>query len=296
MKSGKTTLASEIDKVFIAEFELGAGDIHNILRAPMNRWNDWKQVVKQAVVNKDQLKSKIEIFAIDTIDEAYKLCEKYICQKNNVSTIGDIPYGCGYKLLDEEFMSTFRELAYAGYGLFFISHSTEKTFKNDEGEEYTQIAPALPNRPYNLINKMVDSIVYLREVVTQKEGKKEKKRFLFFRGDDRFLAGSRLKYIAPYVELSYKNLIDTISNAVEEEIKHKGGEAGSENNPYEHRDFDTLIDEAKQIWGKVVQEKRTDEALKILEEEFGKPTKFSEILPEQIDQLTNSLIKIKELV
>jgi hypothetical protein len=57
-----------------------------------------------------------------------------------------------------------------------------------------------------------------------------------------------------------------------------------------------MMDEAKQIWGKVVQAEKTKQALTILNEEFGKPMKFSEILPDQIDQFDRALTRIKELV
>jgi len=36
--------------------------------------------------------------------------------------------------------------------------------------------------------------------------------------------------------------------------------------------------------------------LAILEEEFGKPTRFSEILPEQTKELNAALIKIRDLI
>ena len=58
----------------------------------------------------------------------------------------------------KEFRDTFKELAFMGYGLVFVSHSDEKVFKDEKGEEYTQICPALPKRPYDVINKMVDII------------------------------------------------------------------------------------------------------------------------------------------
>ena len=83
---------------------------------------------------------------------------------------------------------------------------------------------------------------------------------------------------------------------MDEEVKHKGGTATNEDNPYLKRNFDDIMDEAKQIWGKVVTEDKVQDALKILEDDFGKPTRFSEILPEQIDLLNSSLIKIKELI
>ena len=49
-------------------------------------------------------------------------------------------------------MTPFRELAYAGYGLIFISHETEKPYTDDNGKEYNKIIPALPNRPFQLIS------------------------------------------------------------------------------------------------------------------------------------------------
>lgn len=302
-KSGKTSLASEIDDVVICSFEAGTNALHQVNVVPMKKWKDWKDTVRQLIKDKNKiaasgrtLQETMSVIAIDTVDEAFKLAEKYVCNQEGVENIKDIPYGAGYKILDEEFMSGFRDLSFEGYGLFFISHSTEKTFKDDNGKDYTKIVPALPNRPYNLINKMVDNIVYLRDIPIQQNDEIIHKRYLFFRGDDRFLAGSRFKYIVPRVELSYTNLLNAINDAVDEEVKHKGGTATNEENPYLQRSFDDIMDEAKQIWGKVVTEDKVQDALKILEDEFGKPTRFSEILPEQIDLLNSSLIKIKELI
>lgn len=301
-KVGKTTLASEIDNVLIASFEMGSNALHNVRVVPMQKWKDWKDTVRQLVRDKDKevngktLQDTMSTIAVDTVDEAYKLCEKWICQREGVENIRDIPWGGGYKMVDEEFMAGFRELAFNGYGLFFISHSVEKTMKDDSGKEYNKIVPALPNRPYNLINKMVDTIAYLRQIPVQIGETIEQKRYLFFRGDDRFLAGSRFHYIVPRIELSYPNLVKAICDAVDAEVEHKGGAATDEANPYTQRDFDGMMDEAKQIWGKVVQADKTEQALTILSEEFGKPTKFSEILPDQIDQFDRTLSRIKELV
>ena len=154
----------------------------------------------------------------------------------------------------------------------------------------------MPNRPFDIVNKMVDIIAYIREIPVEIGDKIENKRYMFLRGDQRFLAKSRFKYIQPRIELSYQSLVNAIFDAIDEEVKHTGGTASNEENPYSKRSFDDIMDEAKQIWGKVVTEDKVQDALKILEDEFGKPTRFSEILPEQIDLLNNSLIKIKELI
>lgn len=198
----------------------------------------------------------------------------------------------GYKLLDNEFMSGFRELAFAGYGLFFVSHEKQITDDNDN----TQVIPAIPSRPYQLINKLVDSIVYLRAVdETNANGEVESKRYLFFRGNNSFYAGSRFHYIVPKIELSYENLLKAISDAVDAEVAHKGGAATDEKNPYLTLDFDGIMEDAKAIWIKTDDEQK-EKILKILEEEFGKPTKFSDISSEEVEKLNKALSRIREII
>lgn len=96
-KVGKTTLASEFDKCLVAGFECGTNALHNVLVQPILKWQDWKTVVKQLVRDKDKLLDKIATVAIDTVAEAYKLCEKYMCIKAGVETVKEIAaYGGGY--------------------------------------------------------------------------------------------------------------------------------------------------------------------------------------------------------
>ena len=294
-KCGKTSLAADFKNVLIAGFEMGTNALHNVYVQPIKTWNDWRQMVRQLCKEK-ALQDKFDSIAIDTADFAWDLCVKYICAQNGVEKLGDIPWGGGYDLAKKEYTQTFRDLSYSGYGLIFISHSTEKTFTDEKGAEYTQLAPALPTRPFDIVNKMVDIIAYIREIPVQVGDEIEHRRYMFLRGDERFQAGSRFKYIAPRIELSYEGLVKAIYDAIDAEIAHKGGQATEEENPYTQRNFEDIMDEAKVIWGKIIQQELTESALKILEEEFGKPTRFSEILPEQIEQLNSSLIRIKELI
>lgn len=193
----------------------------------------------------------------------------------------------------KEFQSLLRDLTFAGYGIVFISHSTEKAFKDEKGEEYTQIAPALPTRPYDVINKMVDVIGYIREIENE-DG--ESKRFIFFRGGKHFFAKSRFQYIVPKVEFSYDNIVNAIFDAIDEEVKHSGGEASNAENPYTVMTFDDLIDEAKMIWGQLVQRDLIPKANEIIEKIFGKPMKFSEMQEEHKEQLEQVLSEIKEIL
>ena len=292
---GKTSLASEFKNVLIAGFEMGTNALNNVYVQPIKTWKDWRDMVKQ-LCTKDALKDKFDSIAIDTADFAWDLCVKWICSQNGVEKLGDIPWGGGYDLAKKEYTQTFRDLTYSGYGLVFISHSTEKTYKNEKGEDYTQIVPALPNRPFDIVNKMVDIIAYIREIPVEIGDKVENKRYMFLRGDQRFLAKSRFKYIKPRIELSYQGLVDAIFEAIDEEVAHTGGTASNEENPYTKQNFEEIMEDAKQLWGQVVQNDKTEQALAILEEEFGKPTRFSEILPEQTKELNTALIKIRDLI
>lgn len=294
---GKTTLASKFKDVLIAGFECGTNALNNVYVQPVKTWNDWKSMVSQ-LCRKDELKAKFSAIAADTCDEAWLLCTKYICSQNGVERLGELPYGQGYDLAKKEFAQTFRDLVFNGYGVIFISHSTEKTYKNDKGQEFNKIVPALPTRPFDTINKMVDLIAYIREIDIGTEEKPERKRFMFFRDQvgDRFLAKSRYKYIEPKIELDYDALINAIYDAIDKQVKETGGEATDIANVNTVLDFDVLMEEAKTIWGRVIQQEKAEEASKILEEEFGKPTRFSEITADQVDKLNIVLMRIKDIV
>lgn len=291
MKVGKTSLVSKFNKVLILAFEAGYNALHNVHVQPIKTWGDWKSVVRQFCTKKE-IQERFETVAIDTVDQAWSLCVKYICNQNGIEKLGDLPYGQGYDLAKSEFEQPLRDLAFSGVGISFISHSTEKTFKNEKGEDYTQIVPALPSRPYDIVNKMVDIIGYIREVKSEKGSN----RYIFLRGDDRFLAGSRYSYIKPRIDLSYDALVDALYEAIDEEVKMSGIPSTEEKNEFYKKTFSFYMTEARELWNSAVKQNKNQEILKILETTFGKPTKFSEITEEQEDLLIKVISEIKELL
>ena len=50
------------------------------------------------------------------------------------------------------------------------------------------------------------------------------------------------------------------------------------------------------LWGELVNKNLVNQAADILAKVFGKPTKFSEVLPEQVDQLALALSEIRNLL
>lgn len=89
---GKTSLAAKFENVLIAGFEMGSNALNNVYVQPAKTWSDWKSMVSQ-LTRKKELMEKFHSIAIDTADEAWNLCVKYICSQNSVENLGDIPWG-----------------------------------------------------------------------------------------------------------------------------------------------------------------------------------------------------------
>lgn len=299
-KVGKTTLLSKFPKSLILEFETGTNALNNAYVQPIQKWTDAKAVLRE--LRKNEVKEKFYTVCIDTADVAWSLCEKYICQQNQVQNLGDIPWGKGYALCKQEYEDYFREIAMLGYGVIFTSHSAEKNMKDEKGNDYISLAPALPQRPYDIVNKMVDIIGYIRAIKNYDTG--EQKTFLFLRGDDRFVAGSRFKYIEPRIEFSYEALSSAIYNAVDQQVQVDGtGTASEEYNSFyntsEGRTFEQIKDEAIQLWDNLVVKPQSEEMAQkisfIIEKIFGKKMKLSEITESQKDLFELVVSEMREL-
>ena len=144
-KSGKTTIATKFPKHFLLAFEKGYNAIPGAMAQPINSWSEFKKVLKQ--LKDPKAAERFETIIIDTADIAYDYCEKFICSQHSVDAIGDIPFGKGYTLASKEFDSCLRSIVQMDFGLVLISHSVDKTFTDEKGDEYNQIVPTLRNKP-----------------------------------------------------------------------------------------------------------------------------------------------------
>lgn len=294
-KCGKTSLAAQFEKALICAFEPGSNALNNVYVQPVKTWADFKKLVRQ--LNDDRCREKFDYIVLDIVDIAYDLCQKYICIQNDIETINQIPWGGGFKMVDDEFYDTIREIMFAGYGIIFISHETEREMTRDSGETYTKMVPSPAKRCAKIVNGLVDVIGYLKNVnYVDENGQPQSHRYIYLRDSDNFLAGSRFQPIEPRIEMSYESLSNAILDAIEKTATTDGTEVTNMPNPFAEPDFDSLISEAKLLWGKVIQKEKQPEATAILEEVFGKPTKFSEILPEDVSKLNQAISQIKSIL
>ena len=241
-KSGKTTTAAKFPKALILAFEIGYLAIPGVMAQPITKWAEFKQALKQ--LKDEKVQEQFETIVIDTVDIAYDLCEKFICNQNSVSAIGDMPFGKGYAAAKKEFDEALRSIPQMGYGLVMISHSQDKTFKDEDGREYQQIVPTLANQPRLVVDRMSDIIGYARPF-QEEDG--STKTLLFMRGTPRFIAGSRFADTPDYIEFTYDNLVKAIHDAVDKLADRYGDnvvtdEVSTAHIPHPEIDFDAQME------------------------------------------------------
>ena len=218
-KTGKTTICSKFPKTLILAFETGYLAIPGVMVQPIQKWSEFKQVLKQ--LKDPKVQEMYSNICIDTVDIAYDLCEKYICNQNDIQSIGDLGFGKGYNLAKKEFDESLRAIPAMGYGLLMISHAQDKTLTDENGKEYNKIVPTLANSPRLVVNRMSDIIGYANPTEDE-EGHTH--TTLFMRGTPRFEAGSRFKYTPDSIPFTYQSLVDAIGDAIDKQAQETDGE------------------------------------------------------------------------
>ena len=303
-KTGKTTLASQMDRALLVAFERGYNAIPGIIAKDITSWGQFKkEVVKE--LRDEEVKAAFKCIVIDTIDIAADLCEKYICSQNGVEKLTEIPWGGGWKLWKKEIEETFRAITQMGYALFFISHAKEKTFKREDGYEYNQIIPSLASTPNEVIKNMADIYGYAHQVRDENGVVSVK---LTLRSQDGSVdTGCRFKYIDPEIDFTYQALTNALNSAIDRESQEHNGQFVTDertqtiDNPTV--DFYALRDEFNVLVGKIqaVAGARfgTDWAPRItfiVEKYIGKGKKASDLTPAQAEQLLLIVDDLKEAV
>ena len=292
---GKTTNASRFPNSLLLAFELGYNALPGVMAKPMRNWRDMKTTLKE--LDDDAVKSRFHNIIIDTADLCYDACKKFICNQNEVNDISELAYGKGYNLVMKEFDEAIRTILRLGYGCILISHATDKTFKDAQGNEYNQIVPTIDNKGRLVCERTCDIIGFSKAVNTE-EGTKTK---LFMRGTPRYVAGSRFAHTPDVIDFSYKNLVDAIANAIEK-IEEEGGEVTNVRNQAITQevtyDFPAMMDEFQTIVGKMMEKGSPVAAAKIteiVESHLGKGKKVSDCTSEQAPQLDMILFDLKNL-
>lgn len=304
MKTGKSTFGSQLPRSLFLNFEQGTNALAGIRSVPILRWGDFKKVLSQ--LRKPQAREMYDSIVVDTASIAWQLCEKYVCQREGVDSIRDIPWGQGWGMLRNEFSECWREITLLGFGILFIAHSKDKPteMRDEDGNEITAVAPDLPNQCYTIINSIVDIIGYL-QVQMNNDGTSE--RFLYTRSTPTVFAGSRYQYLAPKIKFGYKELVDAIGDAIDKAVELDGAEVTdhTEIAQIKARPFQEVINDAKKIWIAYLDAAQTDEEKEqhlnvmkdVIRRIFGSEDfKLSAAVPSQSDLVELFVDEMRELL
>ena len=303
-KVGKSTFGSQLPRSLFLNFEQGTNALAGIRSVPILRWSDFKKVLSQ--LRKAQAREMYDTVVVDTVSIAWQLCEKYICQREGVDTIRDIPWGQGWGMLRNEFSECWREITLLGFGILFIAHSKDKPteMRDEDGEAITAVAPDLPNQCYTIVNSIVDIIGYL-QVQMNNDGTSE--RFLYTRSTPTIFAGSRYQYLAPKIKFGYQELVDAIGDAIDMAVEKDGAEVTDSTQiaQIKARPFNEVMEEAKAIWQAYVANVEDEEtreqhfniAHDIIKRVFGSESfKLSQAVPSQSDLVELFIDEMKEVM
>ena len=294
-KVGKTSMACQFPKNLLLAFEKGYNAIAGVKPIDVTKWSDLKLVLRQ--LEKPEARLLYDTVTIDTVGIAWEMCEQFVCAQNGVQKIADIPWGGGYSACKKEFESCLRKITQLGYGLVIIAHVDKRTEKRADDSEVEILGPAIPKRAYEIVNQLVDIIGYI-DVTWDEEGNSE--RWLYTRKTPTVMAGSRFKYLAPKIKFGYQELVDAISDAIDQSEKLDGATVveTSELIMEEALDYKKIRERASALWADLVERDEDNAAviLKKVEMIFGRQIKLSEITEDQVDLFNLVVLEMEDML
>ena len=295
-KIGKTTFCTkQLPKPLLCAFEKGYAAIPGIKAIDIQKWTQFKQVVKQ--LDTPAAKEMYETVIIDTVDIMASLCESYICQQSGVTSLSDVPFGKLYNEYSKELTTILRKITMMGYGLAFIAQEDIKIVKNDKGEEIEKLQPMLDKRALKVVNALVDFILYIG---SEWDENGNNVRYFYTRNTPFITAGSRFGEMAPKIPFSYDALIDEVQKAMEKNTAENPSLLIDEKIEYKDepkRSFKETMQEAGEIWAQFPNTQEwKDKKTAIVQEYFGQPIKLSTAVESQQDLVESVIEDLKNLL
>jgi hypothetical protein len=208
-KSGKSTIASKMIigermPLFIStEDGLGALEVY---AQRVDCWSKFLKVKDYIIENKDAVREKFSTLVVDLVSDLDEMCTAYICEKNKVKSLADLPFGSGWYKQSTEFQFAISQL-FNVLPVTFICHCKEKEF-NYNGASTKIQAPSLQQRCFDFVNGKVDCIGFIIPANDKKD-----KPALTFRPSMMAVAGSRFDFMTTVdFILDYKDMQGSYNN------------------------------------------------------------------------------------
>lgn len=207
-KAGKTTFCAHAEDALFLATEPGLNALE-VYQVPITSWEAMTQACGEIAEGKHAFRTIV----IDTIDNAYKMCAEYVCQKRKVEHESELEYGKGYALVNNEFQRVLTKLGNLPYGLILISHSQNITMDTRTGK-ITRVVPTLPEKARKLVVGLVDIILYADlEPGKDAEGKPATQRILRTKPHLHYDAGDRTGRLPEALPMHYPMFVEAFASA-----------------------------------------------------------------------------------
>lgn len=300
------------EKVLFIATERRHDAIPNAHVVNIDSWAEFLKVMK--LLKDPKLQEKYDAIAIDTTERLSAYCEKYVLSDLDIDYLDDLGWGKGFSAFNKELENGLSLIEKSGYVPVFISHAKQETKKvlleqatedekNKQGAEtvkengkeyieYTKTTPDVKNKFFNMINRIVDNILFL-DLSVDSNGQESRK--IFYRDNVNHLAGSSFKHMPDNTEMSPEAYQKAAKEAIEKEGKNNVQEGERKQSEGANYDFDSLMKEAGELGQKLQKEGRTKELSQVVEEVLGKDRKVKELQPDQAEVLSVFVDKLKEI-
>lgn len=294
-KTGKTTLASQMDGVLLLAFEPGYHALPGVIAQDITSWGEMKQAYRE--LKKAEVREHYKAIIVDTIDIAADRCKKYICTQNGIEDLGDLGYGKGWTKFKDEFNEIFRGLTQLGYAVFFIGHDkTDQKIDANGNVLSTTIRPALSNSTRTVIAGMADIYGYAHQ-----KNPGEMSTLTLRCTDGTIECGSRFKYLPEEITTNYHELVKVLQDAIDKEAKEHNNEFVTNEKisvaMAPNYDFDALSVEFKVLVEKLMtaNQSNSTKITSIVEQYLGKGKKVGDCTAEQAEQIDLIVSDLREL-
>ncbi|MCY8934427.1 ATP-binding protein [Bacillus atrophaeus] len=291
---GKTKQSTRMKKPLYLPFEKGLNAIAGVQFMAINSWADFKKVNKQLTKNAEKAKEMYQTIIVDEVDAFAKYSTRYVCEQYDVERIKDGNDGFGlWKEYETEVWEEINKLIGVGFTVIFIAHAAEdKKGKVHPKGDKRVLAPVIDNS---------DIVLYLSSNGVDEDRKVIKSSAWLAETDEHF-ARSRFDYIDTYLpEFTAENLEKAIIEAVERQEQAEGivavtYEEQKQNNASEELDYDSLMEQIKEVGIKLNGEGRLEEVNEITEKHLGKGVKVTECSRKQVNVMSVILDDLKDLL
>ena len=315
-KQGKTSLVHELygEKVLMLASERRHSHLPNVHVINIDSYPDYLKAMK--LLKDDRLKEKYDALCIDTLGRMEDFIRTYVLSKLGIDDLGDLPYGAAYAEFNKELENALRLIEHSGYIPIFIAHSKTETQKvlvsnatNDEknsetaqivkdrkdGQEYVEYhkqVPDLRQKFYNMVNRIVDNVLYL-DTLVDSNGKEHRK--IFYRDTPHHVAGASFKNMPETTDLSAQAYEKAMKEAIESiDDNNLVNEERQQSQGVEY-DYDKLMSEIADLGKKLQADGKAEQRNKVIEDVLGKGNKVKDTKPEQAEVLAVLVDKLKEI-